>query len=103
MRNSLLRAPLSAMLCLSAAVSMAQDNSPPPSTPRGQTKPTTETTPPAQTGASGQPSTTTQATSPTARKMADQTFVREASAAGLAEVVDAKQALTSAKRPEVRK
>jgi putative membrane protein len=41
--------------------------------------------------------------SPTARDMSDQTFVREASAAGLAEVRDAQAALQSAKRPEVRK
>ena len=48
-----------------------------------------------------QPATPTPAPAAT-RTMSDQTFVREASAAGLAEVRDAQQALQMAKRDEVR-
>jgi len=45
------------------------------------------------------------ATAPAAQsdKMVDQTFVREASAAGLSEVADAQKAVQMAKRDEVRK
>jgi putative membrane protein len=48
------------------------------------------------------PSTAGQPPAVTAKTISDQTFVREASAAGLAEVRDARKALQMAKRDEVR-
>jgi putative membrane protein len=56
-----------------------------------QTNPAPQSTLPAQT-----PQTT-------AKTMLDQTFVREASAAGLAEVADAQKAMKMAKRDDVRR
>jgi putative membrane protein len=100
MRNPL---PLVLLAGLTGSLAIAQDNPAPSGTPIGQTQPSTDRTPPAQPGAAGQATPTSQATSPTARQMSDQTFVREASAAGLAEVADAQAALQSATRADVRK
>ena len=75
----------------------------PSGTSSDQTKPSTETTPAARTGASGKVTATSEITPRTAGHMSDQTFVREASAAGMAEVGAAQEALKKAKRAEVRK
>ena len=57
---------------------------------------------PAQSASPSQPTASAQV--PGAPKpMSDQTFVREASAAGLAEVADAQKALKMAKRDDVRR
>ena len=57
---------------------------------------------PAQSASPAQPTASAQV--PGAPKpMSDQTFVREASAAGLAEVADAQKALKMAKRDDVRR
>ena len=63
-----------------------------------------QTTPPAQPTSPAQPASA--APSPAAAapaKMSDETFVREASAAGLAEVADAEKALKMAKSDDVRR
>jgi putative membrane protein len=98
MRKSPFLVSLGAILVSTAALSMAQSNPPASSTPSPQTSPTIGVP---QTGA-GQASAATQASPPTPR-ISDQTFVREASAAGLAEVADGQAALKSAKRLDVRK